>query len=635
MCGICGIAYADPERRAGQETLDEMRKLVAHRGPDGAGQEIWPGFALGHQRLSVIDPKGGSQPLSNEDHSVWISYNGEIYNFRELRRTLEAAGHRFRTRSDTEVIVHAYEEYGLDFPKRLNGMFALAIYDDRRRRMVLARDHLGIKPLFYTITDEGLFFASTIKAVLHAAGIRPEIRPESLPEYLMFRYVSGRNTFYRNVRSLSPAHTGVWRDGELRTQRYWSPPESAGRDLDLGDAVRELDGVLGGAVERQLVADVPVGSFCSGGIDSGLVTGYAARASTSLTTSYSVGFDDPRWDETARARKTAERFGTDHRVQVARPADIAELLPYLIWYHDEPLSHPNSVPLFLLSKFAGQGVKVVLTGEGADELFCGYPRYHLARLRAGLATVPQPVLSTMSRGVGLLPGHRSTKLAASLEQSPEDAFLFNSSFVDRGLVRRLTGGSVESALTERRALLARSHGGDGLMASLSRYELKTYLRCALDRMDRMSMAVGLESRVPMLDLELLEWGCRISAGLKIRGRRNKLVLSELARSELPRDVTEGPKSGFGMPLHDWFRLPEIRDDLLGRLRDPRHPAAEHLDQKLVDSMLRQHLSGDADHRECLWLLANVYVWAEQNIGGDAPSPPSPLKRMGTRESVQT
>lgn len=620
------MAYSDPRRLAEVETLEGMRRLVAHRGPDDTGQRIWPGFALGHQRLSVIDLEGGAQPMPNEDRSVWISYNGEIYNYRDLRRDLSSRGHRFRTESDTEVLIHGYEEYGDDFPTKLDGMFACAIYDDRLRRLVLARDHLGIKPLFYAIVDDSLYFGSTIKAVIWAAEITPTLRQRSLQEYLIFRYVAADCTFYSDVQSLQAGHIAVWEDGRFRTHRYWSPPESLGTEPTLTSAVEDLEHHLQNAVERQLVADVPLGTFCSGGIDSGLVTGYAAQASPNRRkpiSSFSVGFEDPEWDETRLAQQTSRRFGTEHHVLVTHQSDFAELLPRLIWYNDEPLSHPNSVPLYLLSEFARRSVKVVLTGEGADELFGGYPRYHIVRLRMLLRNMPESVLSLMAHGAGLIPDHRSKKLAAALSLSPHDAALFNSAYVSPDLVQRLTGRPVVGCLRGRREILAESLDSTTLLAGLMRFELGTYLQCALNRMDRMSMAVGLETRVPMLDLAMVEWGSRLPVKLKVRGTENKVVVRELARSMLPEPVVGGPKSGFGVPLRDWLRDPAWKP-LLERLRDPGHPAVDHLDHRVVQSLLAEHQSGKADFGECLWLLLNFYVWSEQNLEARWMSAPDPI-----------
>lgn len=610
MCGICGVAYSDPSRPVAERLLEGMRDRIAHRGPDGLGLRRWPGAGIAHTRLSIIDLAGGAQPLANEDESVWVTFNGEIYNYRELTALLEDRGHRFRTRSDTEVLVHLYEEFGLDFPARLNGMFALALYDRERRRTVLVRDHLGIKPLFYAVTSKGLFYGSNVSTVLAGADLSPTIRRESLQEYLIFRYVAGDRSFFEGVHRLPGGHLAVWEQGRLELRRFWELAPQPDRGRRHPEALaEELDRRLRQSVTDQLVSDVPVGTFCSGGVDSGLVTGYAAASTGADLDSFSVGFDESAWDETPMARDTAERFGTRHHVLRARAEDVPELLPELVARHEEPLSHPNSVPLYQLSRFARERVKVVLTGEGADELFCGYPRYHIARLRGLLEGVPVGVLR-LTGALRALPGHRVDKLADLLPLPLEDSLLLNSAYVAPDRVADLTGEPVAPALTHRRQLLRRaSRGTRDATAALSRYELLTYVGCALDRMDRMSMAWGLEARVPFLDVDLVEWGAGLSSSVKLRGTETKWLLKQVARGRLSDAIVDGGKSGFGLPLGAWFRRPAF-DGLVDRLCDPQHPAAGHVRSEGVAEIVREHRNGEHDHGEILWLLANLYVWTE-------------------------
>ena len=596
-----------------------MRDAMSHRGPDGAGIVALPGATLAHRRLSIIDLEHGDQPMTNEDESVWVTFNGEIYNFLALRDELAARGHRFRTRCDTEVLVHAYEEYGDDFVRRLNGMFAFALVDLRRQRVLLARDHLGIKPLFLAHVEGGLAFASEIKGVLPALDRRPALRRESLQEYLIFRYVAWDRTFYEGVERLPPGHLAVWENGRLRTRRYWSPAVAADRaDVSLGEAADALDGHLARAVESQLISDVPLGAFCSGGVDSGLVTSYAARGSSGFK-SFSVGFEDPAWDETSLARDSALRAGAQHHVVVSTPHGLEAMVQRLIHHHDEPLSHPNSVPLYVLSALARQHVKVVLTGEGADELFGGYPRYHLAGLRGSLEPMPGAMRRAASALLRFLPGHRAEKAAKLLPLSLDDSILLNSAYVDPSVVASLTGSSVSAALEPRRQLVAETLRPRDAIGSISRYEMLTYLPCALDRMDRMSMAHGLEGRVPFLDIPLVEWGLGLHSSLKVGVRANKRVVKQLARKYLGPRVVDGPKSGFGLPLDAWFRGPEL-SGIVDRLRDPGHPAASHFDPTVLQRILREHGAGTHAHGEVLWLLANVYLWAEANAGHDQRAP---------------
>ena len=611
MCGICGIASRDPSRSSERDLVTTMRDTMEHRGPDGAGIAELRGATLAHRRLSIIDLEHGDQPMTNEDRTIWVTFNGEIYNYPALRAELAARGHCFRTRSDTEVLVHAYEEYGDDFVTRLNGMFAFALLDVPRQRLLLARDPVGIKPLFYAIDGDRLAFASEIKGVLPALRRSPALRYESLQEYLVFRYVAWDRTWYEDVHRVPPGHVGIWEDGRLTLRRYWRPRIVRARPgLDLDAAAVELDRELSQAVEDQLISDVPLGAFCSGGVDSGLVTTYAARGARGFQ-SFSVGFHDPVWDETALAHDTARRAGADHHVIVATEDAIEQLLPRLIRYHDEPLSHPNSVPLYLLSELAREHVKVVLTGEGADELFCGYPRYHLARLRGAFGAVPRSWRTGTATLLRALPGHRAAKAALLLPRTLEDSLLLNSAYVEPALVEALLGCPVTTAFDARRAILAETLDPSDPAGSLSRFELLTYLTCCLDRMDRMSMAHGLEGRVPFLDNRVLQWGLGVPSTLKLGLRTNKRVVKRLAQGRLTSRIVDGRKSGFGLPLDEWFRGP-VLGGVLDRLRDPQHPAATYFDPLVLRKVLADHESRAVNAGDLLWLLANVFLWVEAN-----------------------
>jgi asparagine synthase (glutamine-hydrolysing) len=620
MCGICGIAHADPNRSVAPDTLQRMTDLLAHRGPDGAGAVMHEGVGLAHRRLSVIDVAGGAQPLANEDGRVWVTYNGEIYNFKSLRDQLQQRGHVFRTRCDTEVLVHLYEEHGDEFPRLLNGIFALGLHDRRRNRVLIVRDHLGVKPLFYGVRDETLVFASEIDAVLEGLDREPRVRSESLQEYLIFRYLAAPTTFVEDVHRLPPGHIGIWENGRLQLKAFWTPPATATVRVGLDEAVEELDRRLALAVDRQLMSDVPLGVFCSGGVDSGLVTAYAARVAGAGLNAYSVGFEAEHsgWDETELAADSARRAGADHHVLRTNAADFLAWTQRLASGGNEPLSHPNSVPLAQLSEFARRDVTVVLTGEGADEVFLGYPRYQIAGLHARISSVPGGVRSGVAALLGLLPSHRMQKLASLLPMSSADQSIFNSAFVSPELVGRLTGGSIDAALQSRRGLLAAAQTDHDAVATLSRYETLTYLVSALERLDRVSMAFGLEARVPLLDVELVEWAMTLDVKSKLAGGRNKAILKRLGDRSLSPRITRGPKSGFGLPLDDWFRRPEYAF-ILDRLGDPGHPAASHFDRPTLLAVLAEHRSGAANHGELIWLLANVSLWHDRSPSAAALS----------------
>ena len=613
MCGICGIAYREQDRPIEPARLVRMRDALTHRGPDGAGLHQYKNVGLGHRRLSIIDLAGGAQPLANEDETVWVTFNGEIYNYRELTRRLENLGHRFRTHCDTEVLVHAYEQYGLSFPVQLNAMFTFALHDTARRRVVLARDHLGIKPLFYAVTDEGLFFASEIKAILAALNRPAVMNPEALQEYLTFRYTAWDRTFFEGIRRLPPGHLLVWENGAVTVQPFWEMTKGAGASpVDEAEAAEALDTLLDRAVHAQLMSDVPLGTFCSGGIDSGLVTGYAAQHTSGRLHTFSVGFSEAGWDETPLARDTATRFGTQHHTLTAGCDEFASLLSRLIWYNDEPLSDPNSVPIYLVSKLARQFVTVVLTGEGADELFCGYPRYHLARVSALAGQLPRWTRGAAGRMARSLPGRRAALLARVLPGGLEEGILYNSAYVAPELVAALSGKQIAGALDHRRALLREALDAEDPIATISRYELRTYLSCLLERMDRMSMASGLEGRVPMLDTRLVEFGLTLPSAFKIGGTTTKRILKRVAQRHLGPRVAGRRKSGFGLPLGAWFRSPAFQT-VLRRLRDPDHPAAASFNHKVLVSLVDAHLDGRQDHSAALWLVLNVYLWHDVQI----------------------
>jgi asparagine synthase (glutamine-hydrolysing) len=617
MCGICGLA--GPRASTVPDVVLAMSDTIAHRGPDGAGLQRFDAAVLGHRRLSVIDLSGGAQPMANEDGTIWVTFNGEIYNHKELRARLEARGHRFRTHCDTEVLVHGYEEFGEDLPRLLNGMFAFAVYDTRTRRLFLARDHLGIKPLFYSMQEGTLYFASEIKAILAAWGTCPECDPDALQEYLIFRYIAGERTLWQGIHRLPPGHRATWQGGRLQISPFWqvgelAPPVSITR----GDEVEQLEERLDAAVSSQLMSDVPLGTFCSGGVDSGLVTALTARHAGDRLHTFSVGFADPRWDESALALDTARRYGTEHHVLRSDPHGLLEVLRELLWYHDEPLSHPNSVPLFFLSRFAREHVTVILTGEGADELLCGYPRYHLARL----ARMPQAARRVGAQLARRVPHHRAGLLARVLPRTVEDAVVLNSAYVEPELVTGLTGRPWEPAIRERREIYRRSVVPGDPIATISRFELQTYLVCALDRMDRMAMASGLEARVPFLDIPMVEWAVNLPSKEKLQGTRTKRVLKALAGRYLSPRIVHGPKSGFGLPLGVWFRgseLAPLRDMIL----NDRHPAAAHFRPKVMESLVADHMSGRADNSELLWLVANCYVWFDIQAGAHELAPRIP------------
>ena len=619
MCGICGIASSDASRAPDDAILTAMGRAIAHRGPDGSGTYVHGGVALVHSRLSVIDLEGGRQPLSNEDGRVWITFNGELYNHVELREELLARGHRFKTRSDTEVLVHLYEEEGTEMVHRLNGMFAFAIHDQRNQSVVLARDHFGIKPLFYSVTDGTLAFGSEIKAVVAARAVPAETTTAAVQEYLLFRSIGDDRTFFRDVQRLRPGTVAVWQDGRLRTRTYWEPPVPrpiAG--MTMATAVQHLEAHLDGAVRSQLMSDVPLGTFCSGGVDSGLTSHFAAMHAGGRLHTFSVGFAEGGWDETALARDTARRIGSEHHVVMADPERFLHAFPQLLWHHDEPLGHANSVLLALLSQYARQFVTVVLTGEGSDELFGGYPRHHVIGLATAMRRLPHPLQQLIRLSLGRVGSRKARMIARASALSAPEAIVLNSSALDPSLVEALTGSNPREAINDRLSDAERLAVPGDPIASISRYDQRYYLPALLDRMDRMTMAFGLEGRVPFLDVPLAEWASTVPGHLKIRALQNKRVVKALANRYLSPQVVRGPKSGFGVPFGDWLKRAPWRP-MADRLLEVRHPAGRVVDTALVARLTAEHLAGVRDHGDTLWQLANLYLWHETAFPHRAPS----------------
>jgi len=613
MCGICGIAHADAQQDVSEERLRRMRLSLSHRGPDGHGERRCQGVGLAHTRLSIIDVAGGAQPLSNEDGSVWVTFNGEIYNYVELAGGLRSRGHDFRTRSDTEVLVHLYEERGPSFVTALNGMFAFALHDTRKQRVVLARDHFGIKPLFYAVKDGQLVFGSEIKAVLAGIDAPAETSPLAVQEYLLFRCCAGDRTFFSGVRRLPPGSYAVWEGGRLSIHSYWTP--SGGDTTEPGsldDAASLLEQKLEASVQSQLMSEVPLGTYCSGGVDSGVASVYAARRSSHRLHTFSVGFRDPAWDESALARDTAQRIGSEHHVFDADAQRYHDALPGFIWNHDEPLGHPNSVFIGLLSKYARQLVTVVLTGEGADELFGGYPRHHIARINALLGHWPRWLRQGASQTLRSLGLRRLRMLGDHLPLPFPEAVVLNSAYLSPRQGERLTGTAPSEPMMLRVSEAESLEVPGDAVSSIVRYDQRTYLPCLLDRMDRMTMAAGVEARVPFLDVGIAEWANALPPKYRLGAFGNKRVVKRLATRYLSRGVTHGPKSGFGVPVGDWLRMPGW-SDYVERLRDPSHPATAVVDAREVRTILESHVAGKPGSSDALWLLLNVYLWHETSF----------------------
>jgi asparagine synthase (glutamine-hydrolysing) len=630
MCGIAG--FADRNARVGDAAgaerdfalLHAMCDVIRHRGPDDEGIHVEPGVGLGMRRLSIIDLSTGHQPIHNEDRRIWIVFNGEIYNYRELRCDLEARGHAFYTSSDTETIVHAFEQWGSDAFRRLRGMFGLAIWDGRSRELWLARDRSGIKPLYYAEADGRLYFGSELKSVLAGAPIDRRLDPTSLDHFLSFLYTPRDRSILEGVRKLPPGHWLRWSAGRISVEPYWRIASEETFNGSESDAVDALHGVLADAVKSHLVSDVPLGAFLSGGIDSSIVVGLMAQASSRVTT-FSIGFDEPEFDELPYARTVARHFGTDHHEFVVRP-DAVTILDRLIGHFDEPFADASAIPTWYVSEIARQHVTVVLSGDGGDELFGGYDRYLPHPRVAAFDRLPIPGKSRLAAVAWpMLPhGTRGKNYLRHVSRGDEGRYLDSVAFFQADEKRAMLSPDIQRALGgyDSERMLARHFERFATLpmhARMMRFDFETYLpEDVLTKVDRMSMAHSIESRVPLLDNEVIDLASSLPASLKIRDGRRKHVLKEVAARFLPHEILERRKQGFGVPIGSWFRG-NLRDLFHDVLLSPRTRQRGYFSTPFVDRIVREHLSATRDHTLRLWQLLVFELWQRQYLDGSPQS----------------
>jgi asparagine synthase (glutamine-hydrolysing) len=633
MCGIAGIVSFDGRAQVDPARLARMRDVQSHRGPDDYGSWIEGPVGLAHRRLSIIDVAGGHQPMSTEDDRLWGVFNGEIYNHAALRPGLQARGHHYKTRTDTETILHLYEEYGDRSVEHLQGMFAIALWDRSERRLWLARDRLGIKPLYYACTDREILFASEIKAIL-AAGVDAAFNETVLPEYLATRFVSGEETFFRGIRKLQPGHTLSWSAEQGFTRRqYWQiPAAQAATSASFQEASRDLRDRLVAAVERHLMSDVPLGIFLSGGIDSTALAGMAAGLVSGPLQTFSVGFAEAEANELPYARLAAGRLGATHREVVVSPEDYMAALPGLIWHEDEPIAFTSSVPLYFVSRLARDHVKVVLTGEGSDELFLGYNRYRVAHWNARLGrpfwALPGALRESVRRGISSLPRRlRRYAERSFLALEPGERALFCENFAvfpERLQARLLADAGIGGGRDPHTAALEcyqNATGGD--LDRMTRADLQTYLHELLMKQDQMSMAASIESRVPFLDDQIVEHVSALPAAFKLRGWTTKAVLREAVREFVPREILHRRKMGFPVPFGRWLRGP-FRWVVEEFVLSDRALARPWLSADGVRQLVDEHWSARAEHGDRLWLLVNFEMWQRTFVDAASPAsaPPS-------------
>ena len=644
MCGICGAMSFGSEAVVTPDVIARMRDTMVHRGPDDAGVYVdsTRTVGMGHRRLAIVDlTPAGHGPMSNEDDSVWIAYNGEVYNFREHRARLERAGHRFRSRTDTEVLLHLYEEHGLAMLDQLRGMFAFSLWDSNTRRLILARDRVGIKPLYYAVFGRTLIWGSEIKAILAHPAAAAQLDEHALAQYLTFAAVPPPATLFAGIRKLAAGHALIAQpDGSLEVRRWWSPaghslPDQL-RGADEGEIATHLLGLLESAVVEQTIADVPHGLLLSGGLDSSLILALLSRHRDRPVQTFSAGFEgQPHFDERPHARAVARRFDADHHELVLKPEQVAGMIPELVHAQDEPLSDWVCLPLRLLASMVrSTGVVVVQVGEGSDELFAGYPRYRRYATVQRILYTPYLRLPQSMRGVL---GHVAAAMLAGAPRlrEPRDLFLRaargeplfvsgavanwdgeKTSLLSAGAVQRL-GSSLSSAAVAARhvADFSRLDASGDYAATMAYQDLMVRLpELLLMRVDKMTMLSSVEARVPFLDHRVVELAMAIPAALKLRGGRTKHILKVAAAPLIGETVTTRPKKGFDVPLAEWLRV------------DPLASWAEHtvlqsglmrrdiFDREYLATMFRDHRDGRADHAFRLWNVLNACAWYDHWIG---------------------
>jgi len=631
-----------------------MRDVLTHRGPDGAGLEITRRCALAHRRLSIVDLAGGHQPLANEDETVWVSFNGEIYNHAELRTELVAAGHRYRTRSDTETIVHAYEQWGDDCMLRFRGMFAFAIWDERRQRLLLVRDRLGIKPVYWARTeataDRGarLLFGSEIKAILESGLVDARENGAVLSEVLATRYTSGTETMFAGIHKLLPGHRLVFENGRTDVTQYWDLPDeedsgaSHSRDADLVAQFRDL---LEESVRLRLMADVPLGAFLSGGIDSTAVTALMARQIDRPVETFSVAFQDRAFSELEYSRQAARAIGARMHEVVVSDEDFFGALPRLIWHEDEPIAHPSSVPLHFVSMLAREHVKVVLTGEGSDELLAGYGKYPRALLnwnagaayeRAVPAFARRAMAQTIVPRIGGRLGRYASRSFLAMKREPGAMFLDNFAGIPLALQRELFESDVTGHGQAYAASLAYFNAGRHrpTLERLLYTDIKTYLVELLMKQDQMSMSASIESRVPFLDHRLVEFAARLPARLKLGRFTTKRILRESMVGLVPPAILARPKMGFPVPIGRWMagRWHGVARDVL---LDKRTQERGTLRPAAVTRLLDDHRTGRRQAGDAIWALVNLELWRRTFIDGSGIQTLPTPEHTGTAHATTT
>jgi asparagine synthase (glutamine-hydrolysing) len=639
MCGIAAIATNSRQPIPLAEVLQRMTDIQFHRGPDAEGQKILSSgdtqVALGHRRLSIIDLAGGSQPMANEDGTVWITYNGEIYNHLELRSELESQGHRYKTHSDTETIIHAYEQWGPQCVNRLRGMFAFVIWDSRRHRLFAARDRMGIKPFYYAVQGKTFLCASEIKGILASQLQEAKLKRASLPELMTFGYLAGAETLFEGVKTLLPGHWLIWEDGQIRTESYWDVPLPAeeGHSSSEEEFTRQFRELFEESVQMRLMSDVPLGVFLSGGLDSSAIAATMAKQMDDPLMTFSVGFESKYYSEFSYAREVAKAIGANHHEVELRAAEVIASIPMLIWHEDKPIRNASSIALYHVARLAQDHVKVVLTGEGSDELFAGYSRYWATLFNRRWGRRYENSLPRWLREKYIRRTLWKWPLPLGIKKKLSHTFLNHSQRVEEIIFDNFHAIFPQRIHSELFApefyrdvctvdpyrdsvqLYMNRDSGDEL-DKLLYTDQKTYLLELLMKQDRMSMAASIESRVPFLDHEMVEFASRVPERLKICRGSEKYLVKQAMREMVPESILNRKKMGFPVPIRQWLRegfQTVFRDVLLSERACDRGI----FNTTFIEQLLQENNRGTHDHADALWTILNFEMWARVFLDGQA------------------
>ena len=649
MCGIAGVAYADSSRMPDMGLLERMCSALVHRGPDSSGGVIEPGIALAMRRLSVIDVPGGSQPIFNEDYSIAVVFNGEIYNFHELREQLISRGHQFKTNSDTETIVHLYEEYGLEFARQLHGMFSIAVWDFRQRGLILVRDRLGVKPLYYFHNEDRIAFGSEIKAILQDPAIPREINFKSLHQMLTWGHVISPGTMFRGITELQPGHMLVYKSGHTNLVKYWDLKYSQPKAYDEAKTNEELMSRVKVAVARRLISDVPLGAFLSGGIDSSIVVALMSQFMSTPVKTFSIGFDDEDFSELPYARKVAEHCGTEHHEMIVKP-NVPEIMQKLISHHDAPFYDTSAIPTYYVSQFAREHVTVAMSGDGGDEMFAGYNIYVANKVAQKFKNVPrilgkvllEPLAALLpetdgprnkgrvarefAKGATLSPLERYTRWATKVKRETRDMLYYEPE------LSRYQNVPDEREITE----LFNSQENATELSRLLYIGTKNELPGdMLRKVDRMSMANSLEVRSPFLDHTLFEYAATLHDDAKLNNHTTKHSLRHIAKQLLPEEVVDRQKQGFSVPLDRWLRE-DLRDYMLDILCDSRTESRCIFDNISVRTLIEEHFDERVSRGRELWTLMTIEMWQRDYIDqfSHMIDKPAPLRIVSRATETQ-